>query len=97
MINIKRSSIFLIILFFVLNFTIVISKTSLSDFELFGYKFNVKTNESIAAPEQKYKMSMGRGCICSGEGEYWVSCHLPSFLNECSIMPCTCFDYPDPY
>ena len=52
------------------------------------------TNEAEAAYEQKYKMSYGRGCICSGSGDYWVSCHLPSSLNECSIYSCSCFEFP---
>lgn len=55
----------------------------------------ISTEDAQAAYEQKYQMSYGRGCICSGSGDYWVSCHLPSSLNECSIFSCTCFD--DPY
>lgn len=54
----------------------------------------ISTEDAEAGYEQKYKMSYGRDCICSGSGDYWDSCHLPSPLNECSIFSCTCFDDP---
>ena len=87
--------IFLAIIFFAtLSFNIKFLTSQEKTFNLFGIQIEFKSNDVLAEYEQKYKMSIGPGCICGSNGDYWVSCHLPSSLNECSIMSCQCFEIP---
>jgi len=88
------SKLFLVIIFLsTLSFNVKLL-TSNQDFNIFGIEVQLNNTDVQAENEQKYKMSVGPGCICGSVGDYWVSCHLPSALNECSIMPCECFEIP---
>ena len=79
------------VLFLLLGLNIHLSITK-GGLDFFGLKIKIEQNELQAAPEQDFKMSMGFGCICSGQqGNYWASCHLPG--RECSIFECTCFSF----
>jgi hypothetical protein len=73
------------------NLIITTNSSRSGDIDLFGLKIGLLSKKVHSAPIQDFKMSFGPGCPCSGQGDYWVSCHLPG--RECDIMSCTCFPY----